>query len=73
MGLPTLANLESDKWEYTVMGSRSKKTGKLPYYTITVKSEIIINCSCPAREFRRYQPCKHMKFTQKHTPHLKLG
>ena len=69
----TLADLDSNSWTYVVIGSRVKKTGKLNQYTVTVKDEIITNCTCPAREFRRHSPCKHMKFTQKHTPHLKLG
>jgi len=67
-----LADLESNKWIYLVMGSRNKKTGKLREYVVTVENDIITNCSCPAREFRRYSPCKHMKKTQEYTPHLKL-
>ncbi len=72
MNGPTLADLESNTWTYTVMGSRIKKTSKHNEYTVTVEDEVITNCSCPAREFRRYSPCKHMKQTQKYTPHLKF-
>ena len=43
------------------MGSRDKKTGKLKYYKVTVKDWKIIDCTCDARMFRRFQPCKHMK------------
>lgn len=49
------------KWQYREMGSRNKKTGKLKYYKVTVEDWVITNCECPAREFRRYTPCKHMK------------
>jgi hypothetical protein len=49
------------KWQYREMGSRDKKTGKLKYYNVTVEDWKIIECECPAREFRRYTPCKHMK------------
>ena len=59
--MPTLADLDSDSWTYTEMGSRNKKTGKLKYYTVTVTNYVISNCSCPAREFRSHSPCKHMK------------
>jgi hypothetical protein len=48
------------KWQYKEMGSRNKKTGKLSYYRVTVEDWKIIDCECPAREFRRYTPCKHM-------------
>jgi len=49
------------KWQYREMGSRNKKTGKLSYYKVTVEDWVITNCECPAREFRRYTPCKHME------------
>jgi len=49
------------KWQYREMGSRNKTTGKLSYYNVTVKDFKIVHCECPAREFRRYTPCKHMK------------
>jgi hypothetical protein len=49
------------KWQYKEMGSRDKNTGKLKYYRVTVEDWKIIDCECPAREFRRYTPCKHMK------------
>ena len=56
------------KWQYREMGSRDKKTGKLKYYRVTVEDWKIIDCECPAREFRRHTPCKHMK-----SIHQKLG
>lgn len=43
------------------MGSRDKATGKLKYYKVKVTDYTIVDCSCPAREFRAYSPCKHMK------------
>lgn len=43
------------------MGSRNKKTGILNYYNVTVIDRHISNCECPARQFRRHSPCKHMK------------
>jgi hypothetical protein len=48
------------RWQYREMGSRDKKTGKLKYYHVTVEDWKIIDCECPAREFRRHTPCKHM-------------
>jgi len=57
---------------YTVIGSRNKKTGKLSKYKVNVVDYEITNCSCPAREFRRYSPCKHMKFIKTHCPHFEL-
>jgi hypothetical protein len=48
------------KWFYSEMGSRDKKTGRLKYYKVTVEDWKITGCSCEAREFRRYTPCKHM-------------
>ena len=56
------------KYIYWEMGTRNKKTGKLPSYKVTVQDYKIIDCSCPAREFRRHTPCKHMKRL-----HEKLG
>jgi hypothetical protein len=49
------------KWQYREMGSRNKKTNKLKYYNVSVENWKIVDCECPAREFRRYTPCKHMK------------
>jgi hypothetical protein len=49
------------RWQYSEMGSRNKKTGKLTYYNVTVENWKIIDCECKAREFSRYTPCKHMK------------
>jgi len=49
------------KWQYREMGSRNKKTKKLKYYNVSVENWKIVDCECPAREFRRYSPCKHMK------------
>jgi len=48
-------------WKYREMGSRDKKTGKLKYYNVTVTDWKITDCSCEARMFRRFSPCKHMK------------
>lgn len=45
---------------YREMGSRDKKTGKLKYYQVTVEDQVILDCTCPSRDFRRYDPCKHM-------------
>ncbi len=49
------------RWQYREMGSRNKKTKKLKYYNVSVENWKIVDCECPAREFRRYTPCKHMK------------
>lgn len=49
------------EWHYREMGSRDKKTGKLKYYKVKVKDWKIIDCTCEARMFRRFQACKHMK------------
>lgn len=48
------------KWFYSEMGSRDKKTGKLKYYKVWVEDWKIVDCSCEARMFRRFSPCKHM-------------
>ena len=48
-------------WYYREMGSRDKKTGKLKYYNVKVTDYKIVDCECPARSFRSYSPCKHMK------------
>ena len=47
-------------WKYREMGSRDKKTKKLKYYDVTVTDWKITNCTCEARSFRRFSPCKHM-------------
>jgi hypothetical protein len=47
---------------YSEMGTRNRKTGRLPYYT--VRRELITDiwdCTCPASEFQRYTECKHIK------------
>ena len=49
------------KYVYLEMGSASKKTGKFPKYKVIVENEKITNCNCPARDFKKYTPCKHMK------------
>ena len=54
------------------MGSRDKK-GKLKYYKVTVEDWKITNCECPAREFRRYTPCKHMKRLSEKMSHLSIN
>jgi hypothetical protein len=53
------------------MGSRDKK-GNLKYYRVTVEDWKIINCECPAREFRRHTPCKHMKRLAEKQSHLTI-
>jgi hypothetical protein len=59
------------KWQYKEMGSRDKK-GNLKYYRVTVEDWKITNCECPAREFRRYSPCKHMKRLNEKLTHLTI-
>lgn len=59
------------KWQYKEMGSRDKK-GNLKYYRVTVEDWKIINCECPAREFRRHTPCKHMKRLAEKQSHLTI-
>lgn len=54
------------------MGSRNKKTGNLSYYNVTVVDFKISDCECPAREFRRYTPCKHMKRLKEKLSHLSI-
>ena len=61
------------KWQYREMGSRNKKTDKLKYYKVTVEDWVITNCECPAREFRRYTPCKHMKRLSEKMSHLSIN
>ena len=63
----------TETWQYREMGSRDKKTGKLKYYDVTVRGDYkIIDCTCEARQFRRFSPCKHMKRLQEKTGHLSL-
>lgn len=61
-----------NSWYYREMGSRNKKTGKLNYYQVTVTDYKISDCSCPARGFRRYAPCKHMKRLHEKLGHLSI-
>jgi len=61
-----------NSWSYREMGSRNKKTGKLSYYTVTVKNRKIVDCECKAREFNRYSPCKHMKRLKEKLNHFEL-
>ena len=59
------------KYVYLEMGSRNKKTGKLPKYKVTVQNNVISDCECAARSFRKYSPCKHMKnLKTKLGPHI---
>ena len=55
------------------MGSRNKKTKKLKYYNVSVENWKIVDCECPAREFRRYSPCKHMKRLSEKMSNLTLN
>ena len=57
-----------NSWYYYEMGSRNKKTNKLSEYKVTVTDYKVTDCGCPARSFRKYTPCKHMKRL-----HEKLG
>ena len=61
------------KWKYREMGSRNKKTKKLKYYNVSVENWKIVDCECPAREFRRYSPCKHMKRLSEKMSNLTLN
>jgi len=54
------------------MGSRNKKTGKLSYYQVRVTDYKIDDCECPARQFRSYSPCKHMKRLNEKLTHLSI-
>ncbi len=62
----------SDSSYYTEMGSRNKKTGKLSYYQVQVTNYKIDDCECPARSFRSYTPCKHMKRLNEKLKHLTI-
>lgn len=57
---------------YREMGSRDKKTGKLPYYRVKVVDFKVVDCTCKAREFRPHSPCKHMKSLQSKNQILSL-
>jgi len=61
-----------NQWNYREMGPRNKKTGKLNYYQVTVIDYKISDCECPARGFRRYTPCKHMKRLHEKLGHLSI-
>ena len=50
-----------EKWYYSEMGSRDKKTGKLKYYKVSRTSNDDFGCECPAAMYRRFQECKHVK------------
>ncbi len=50
-----------ERWKYSEMGSRDKKTGKLKYYTVERTSNDDFSCECPAAMFRPFQECKHVK------------
>ena len=56
-----------EKWtqQFSEMGSRNKKTGKLNYYVVTRthnKGVDSFTCSCPATMYRPYlTACKHTK------------
>ena len=56
-----------EKWtqQFSEMGSRNKKTGKLNYYVVTRKHNNGVDsyeCSCPATLYRPWlQACKYIK------------
>jgi len=60
---------------YKVMGTRNKKTGKLPMYNVKLRvnldknERVLYSCDCKAREFRRHTPCKHMKLINERLGH----
>ena len=62
----------SESWKFREMGSRSKKTGKLSYYDVTVTNWKISDCECKAREFNRYSPCKHMRRLKEKLSHYDI-
>ena len=64
--------VDSYSWYYREMGSRNKKTGKLSYYQVKVTDYKIMDCECPARSFRSYTPCKHMKRLHEKLSHLAI-
>jgi hypothetical protein len=62
----------TETWKYREIGSRNKKTGKLAYYEVTVENYKIVDCECPARQYRRFSPCKHMKRLKEKSTHLSI-
>jgi len=61
------------KYVYLEMGSANKKTGKFPKYKVIVENEKIVGCNCPARDFKKYTPCKHMlNLKTKLGPHITI-
>ena len=61
-----------ETWKYRELGSRNKKTGKLSSYLVTVTDYKIVDCECPARQYRRFSPCKHMKRLLEKSSHLTI-
>jgi len=61
----------TNSWYYREMGSRDKK-GNLKYYQVRVTDYKIDDCECPARSFRSYSPCKHMKRLHEKISHLAI-
>lgn len=51
------------------MGSTIKKTGKTPWYKVKLMGGRLVDCDCPARGFRKYSPCKHMKLLSERLGH----
>jgi len=48
--------------DYSEMGSRNKKTGKLNYYTVTLNHKTSsASCDCVGHMYRPYQDCKHIR------------
>jgi hypothetical protein len=68
----TILLVMTNSWYYREMGSRNKKTGKLSYYRVRVTDYKIDDCECPARQFRSYSPCKHMKRLNEKLTHLTI-
>ena len=64
--------MKNTSWYYKEMGTRNKKTGKLPMYRVKVTDHKIVDCTCKAREFRKFSPCKHMKNLQSKNSILSL-
>ena len=54
---------------YKVMGSINKKSGETPWYHVKLRDGKLIDCDCPARGFRKYSPCKHMKLITERLGH----
>ena len=51
------------------MGSPNKKTKKFSWYNVKLRDGKLIDCDCPARDFRKYSPCKHMKLITERLGH----